>query len=427
LGWRPRIEGGQSTPSEELDLNGRVVKVRDLTAAEIDAWEDLGYNAIEPNPLLEPGCLVPAARLLPNGSEIYVALAEEDGELFGCFPLERARRGKDRMPLTLLERVLLTHTTQVRRNRYDLTPLLRSGRADEAMRCLLQAVHDCRIPRAPKLLRFEALCADGPVESALRSAARALHIPLYVAESWTRPVAYRREDGAYNKGTEKRRKQVKEILRKQRRLGDLLGGDVDLVDRTADPGALDELFRLERSGYKFATGVAMESWNGEAEWFRAACDEFRRRGRLVVRTLESGGRTAAIVILFRGGDRLLGLQKAYDDELKEYSPGNQLDLAFFDTFHKMGGVQMQDSCTGASNEKSVRLFDDSRRVITVVAAVGGGIYGVLLTPFGFMRDLLQLKKRLLQLMEKHEWVDRLVRRVAGRLEQPADLHRARLD
>jgi hypothetical protein len=206
-----------------------------------------------------------------------------------------------------------------------------------------------------------------------------------------------------------------------------LGGDVDLVDRTADPGALDELFRLERSGYKFATGVAMESWNGEAEWFRAACDEFRRRGRLVVRTLESGGRTAAIVILFRGGDRLLGLQKAYDDELKEYSPGNQLDLAFFDTFHKMGGVQMQDSCTGASNEKSVRLFDDSRRVITVVAAVGGGIYGVLLTPFGFMRDLLQLKKRLLQLMEKHEWVDRLVRRVAGRLEQPADLHRARLD
>jgi CelD/BcsL family acetyltransferase involved in cellulose biosynthesis len=404
-------------------LKGRVVKVRDLSPAEVDAWEELGQNAIEPNPLLEPGCLVPAARFLPNGSEIYLAIAEEDGKFFGCFSLEKARRGKDRIPLTLIEHVLLTVTTQVRRNRYDLTPLLRAERADEAMSSLLQAVQACRIPRAPRLLRFEALCADGQVESSLRNAARALHIPLYVVESWTRPVAYRRLDGEYKRGSDGRRKLVKRILRDEKRLGDLLGGAVSLVDRSADPGAIDELFRLERSGYKFATRVATESWRGEPEWFRATCDEYRRRGRLVVCTLECGGTTAAILVTFRGGDRLLGIQKAYDEQLKQYSPGNQLDLKFFDHFHRLACVQMHDSCTGATNEKSVRLFDQSRRVITVVAAVGGRWDGVLLSAFGFLRDHLELKKRLLQLMANYSWIDRLVRRIAVRLERPAGSQR----
>ncbi|HUD70106.1 MAG TPA: GNAT family N-acetyltransferase [Acidimicrobiales bacterium] len=404
-------------------MKGRVVKVRDLSPAEVDAWQELGQNVIAPNPVLEPGCLIPAARFLPNGSEIYLAFAEEDGKFFGCFPLVRARRGNDRMPLTLIEHLLLTGTTQVRRNRYDLTPLLRSERSDEAMGSLLQAVRDCRFPNAPKLLRFEALCAGGPVESSLRNAAQALHIPLYVAESWTRPVANRRPEGDYLQGSATRRKNVKELLRKKKRLGELLGGKVTLVDRSADSEAIEEIFRLERSGYKLATGIATESWCGEPEWFRAMCDEFRREGRLVVSTLEAGGTTAAILVMLRGGDRLLGLQRAYDEQLKQYSPGGQLDLLFFDHFHRMNGMQILDSCTGANNEKAVPLFVDSQPVITIVAAIGGRWDGLLLTAFGFLRDHLQLRKRLLRLMGKYSWIDQLARRIAARLELPANLQK----
>jgi hypothetical protein len=323
------------------------------------------------------------------------------------------------MPLTLIEHLLVTETTQVRRNRYDLTPLLRPERADEAMGSLLQAVRDCRIPRAPMLLRFEALSAGGPVESSLRNAARGMRISLYVAESWTRPIACRREDGNYSGGSDGRRKLVKRILRFEERLGEATDAKVSLVDRSADPSAIEELFRLERSGYKFSTGVAMESWQGEQEWFRATCEALRKQGRLVVCTLESGGTTAAIIVMFRGGDRLLGVQRAYDEQLKKFSPGNQLDFEFYDHFHRMGGVRMHDSCTGASNDKSVRLFDESRPVITVVAAVGGRRYGVLLAPFGFLRDRLQAREQLVRLMARYPWVDRLARRFAAQLERPA--------
>lgn len=321
------------------------------------------------------------------------------------------------MPRTLIEQLLPTYTTQVRRNRYDLTPLLRPERSDEAMVALLRAIHDGSLPRAAMLLRFEALNADGEIDASLRRAARQLHFPLYVAESWSRPVSYRREDGEYEQGSDAKRKNIRELHRKQRRLGQLLGGEVCLVDRSDDPTAIDELFALERSGYKYATGVATESWSGEAEWLRAVCDEFRKSGRLVVCTLEAGGTTAALVIMLRGGDRLLGLQRAYDERLKQYSPGTLLDLLFFDHVHEMEGIRMQDSCTAASNQRSVRLFDDSRAVITVVTAVGGRWDRTFLVAFGYARDHLRPKERLLHLMAEHQWIDRLVRRVAAHVRR----------
>ena len=334
---------------------------------------------------------------------------------FGCFPLERARRGKDRMPPTLIEQALLTVTTQVRRNRYDLTPLLRAERIDEAMGVLFRAVRDCRIPGAPKLLRFEALSADGPVEASLYSAARTLQVPLFVAKSWTRPVVYWREDGEYSLGPDGKRKNDKRILTYQRRLGELLGGDVRLVDRSEDPEAIDELFRLERSGYKFANGVATESWSGEPQWLRATCDEFRKSGRLIVCALESGGVTAAVLVMFRGGDRLFLMFKAYDEQLRHFNPGLQLDLAFFDYFHRLAGVQMIDSCTGESNEKTWRLYPQSRGVVTVIASVGGRRYGLLVASFGYLRDRLRLRERVRRLTTRHSWLDRLVHRIADLL------------
>jgi hypothetical protein len=119
--------------------------------------------------------------------------------------------------------------------------------------------------------------------------------------------------------------------------------------------------------------------------------------------------------MLRGGDRLLGLQRAYDEELKQYSPGTLLDLLFFDHVHRMEGIRMQDSCTAASNQRSVRLFDDSRPVITVVTAVGGRWDRTLLVAFGYLRDRLRPKERLLLLMAEHQWIDRLARRVAARV------------
>lgn len=379
-----------------LEVNGRVVRLLDLTESEIEAWWQLSQSAAEPSPMFEPATLLPAAHLLPNGARIYLVVAEEDGRFFGCFPIDWSRRGKDRMSPTSIELLLRTVTTMVRRNRYDLTPLLRPERISESMETLLTVVANCPAFAKPRLLRFECLSADGPVEESLRAAAGSLGIRLYDVVSWTRPIVRRRADGQYKLGAQGNRRNDKRILRYRRRLGEALGGEVHLVDRSNDPAAIAELLRLERSGYKFATGVALESWEGEAQWFQTVCDEFRRRNRLVVCTLEAADTAVAILIMLRGGDRLLAIHKAYDESFKQFNPGLQLDLEFFDYFHSVTDAEMIDSCTGALNEKSARLYPESRRAVTVIAAIGGHQFGLLLAIFGVLRNQLRNSRKLLK-------------------------------
>lgn len=367
-------------------MNGRVTRVLDLSEADVTAWRALSEVAVEVNPIFEPECIVPAARLLPNGSGIHLVIAEEDGEFFGCFPIEKSRGGRDRSPLTLLERTFISATTMVRRTRYDLTPLLSSERSVEAMRVLVHAVQNCDIPQRPKFLRFEAMNASGGVNTSLREVAAEMHVYLYNMITWTRPAVSRRLDGVYDDSVHGKRKNDRKLLQSRRRLGERLGGEVHLVDRSDDPSAVDELFRLERSGYKFATGVALESWPGEVEWFRAVCDGFRRDHRLVVCTLEVGDVVVAIIIMFKGGQRLLEIHQAYDEEFKQFSPGVQLYLELFRFFHDSTDALLIDSCAGAFSEKSARLFPDSRQAVTVIAAIGGRSYGVLLRTYGFARD-----------------------------------------
>ena len=60
-------------------MKGRVISVRSISAADEAAWRALADRAIEPNPLYEPDCLIPAARHQTFGAEIGLAIAEETG------------------------------------------------------------------------------------------------------------------------------------------------------------------------------------------------------------------------------------------------------------------------------------------------------------------------------------------------------------
>ena len=71
-------------------------------------------------------------------------------------------------------------------------------------------------------------------------------------------------------------------------MAEQLGAEPVLVDRTADPGAIEQFLCLEGSGYKAAAGLAMTTHSGEPEFFAAMCRGLR--GRIVsICSLEAGG------------------------------------------------------------------------------------------------------------------------------------------
>jgi hypothetical protein len=367
-------------------VNGRIVPITDLSDAEIGSWRDLAERAVEPNPLFEPGCLVPAAQHLPNGPGISLVIAESEGRFFGCFPVYLvpanarpcAAWGGIRRP---------TFTTQVVwRHRFDGTPLLAREQAPEAALTLLAVLSTESRALHAGILVLEWLDTDGPVASHVAAAASALGLPLYNYHSWSRPMVRRRDGLTYRQIHAP--DTLKRLARKRRQLGRTLGGEVRLVDRSADAAAVDELFAIEAAGYKGRFGIALTAFPGEPEWFREMCDRFRSEGRLVVYSLEVGDTVVAMQLMLRGGEGLFDLVMTYDETYARFSPGMQLVIDAVDHFHETTDAQWLDTCTYEGNETSLRLYPDRRTVSTVLVAVGGQIDRLLLraslVPYGLL-------------------------------------------
>lgn len=364
-------------------MRGRVVAIGDMGQADLAAWQDLADHAAEPNPLFEPACLVPAARHLANGRSIQLVVAEEDGRFMGCFPVLRtSSRTRPSASWPGMRRP--TFTTQVRRNRYDGTPLVRAHRGEETVMSLLGSLAGLPKPRRAGVLVLEAMNVDGPVGSYVRVAAERLGLPVRVAHSYERPIVRRRQDMTYR--DHHPQKARRDWRRRERQLGETLGGPVELVDRSDDATVLRTLLAIESAGYKGSTegrrrerfrqtrerrGGAFTCWPGEPEWLEEMCDRLRSRSRLLLYCLQVGDTVLAAQLMVRGGPGLFLLVTAFDETYSRYAPGMLLQLGAVDRIHEETDAQWLDCCTYEGNDTMLRTYPDRRRVATLLVGLGG--------------------------------------------------------
>ena len=364
-GWTSALLSGLVSPT----MNGRVVPIREISADDELLWRDLASHAIEPNPLFEPDCMIPAAHHLSNGAQMLLVIAEDEGQFFGCFPVLRAA-GVDTFIATLrgIRRPVLT--TYVRRNRYDGTPLMREERGVEAAAALLSALINWSDRRDDAgILVLEALRDDGPVSEYFARSAKRLKLPIRTYRSYPRPVVQRRDELTYrNNHTSK---TLRRNERNRRQLGEKRGGEVQLVDRSLDASALEELLVLEATGYKSKTAV--KAYPGESEWLHDMCDRFRRANRLLLYSLQVDESVVAMKLLLRGGDRLFCIFGTYDEAEAKLSPGIQLELEVINRFHDSTDAQWLDSCTYAGNGTFLWIYPDRRTVSTLLIPFGGPV------------------------------------------------------
>jgi hypothetical protein len=364
-------------------VNSRIALIRELTETDERAWQELGRRAIEPNPLFEPDCLIPASRYLLRGDDMRLVIAEDDGRFFGCFPVLRiASNGRPSGTWRGIRRATLS--SQVRRLQFNGTPLIDCERSAEAATALFSRLARSALSLGAGVLVLEDLAADGPVAGYIDGAAKAVGLPLYRYHSWSRPTVRRRTELTYRNshGGEHRRR----LARKARQLGRTLDGEVHVVDRSADESAVDTLLAMEAAGWKgeigdFAEaspgspawfrGGAMMLHPGEPDWFREMCDRFRESGRLVLYSLEVGDTAVAMQLMVRAGEGLFDLVMAYDETYARFSPGMQLVIEAIDRFHETTDAQWIDSCCSESNRTMPRLFPDRRVISTVLVGFGG--------------------------------------------------------
>jgi hypothetical protein len=348
-------------------VQGRCLAVRGLSTPTIENWRDLATRALEPNPLCEPDCVLPAATHLADGGDIEIVVAEEGGRLFGCCPVRPVSR-TGQLPLRAF-------TTDVRRMTYLGTPLVDASRAREACRVMIDALIARRRSERTHLLHAKWLHAGGPVDLAFRGALDDLGLPVYEAESFDRPLVRRRPEATYDEGFNSKYRSV--LRRRQRQLEKELGGPVTVQNVPDRLGVLDLLVDLEARGYKGRNGVAMTSVSGEVEQFTEMCERFAKEDRLQVLTLESNDRVAAMQLSLRGGGGLFALKVTYDEAFGAFGPGVQMQLGAIDYFHEHTDAEWIDSCTYQGNEPLLRLYPDRLNVVSYVIPLGGVLQSAL--------------------------------------------------
>jgi CelD/BcsL family acetyltransferase involved in cellulose biosynthesis len=335
-------------------VKGRVVSVRSISAEDEAAWRALAARAIEPNPLYEPDCLVPAARHQTFGAEIGLAIAEEDGRWYACVPTRNVKRWH-KLPYPIV-------TSQVRRMIYQGTPLVDRDRSVEALRALLTGLAETRGVRTARVFALQEI-TEGSVATAVRQAAREVGLPCYDFESFERGFLVRQPD--HTRGATLKSETRRNLQKKRRRLTRELGHEPEFVDRSADPTAIDDYIALEAAGYKLGIGVAMTTVPGETEFFRDMCARFAAEGRLHVLALQAGGEPLAMDIWIRGREGEFMIKTSYDQRYSAYSPGLMLHIDAMMFFHEHSDAEWLETCTYNGNQLFLRIYPDRRRITSL--------------------------------------------------------------
>jgi hypothetical protein len=332
-----------------------VVRLRDISTGELRAWKDLSSRSAEPNPFLEPDGVMPAARYLRFGAGIKILLAEEDGRAYACLPIRSVWKWHG-FPYPFV-------TSEASRTLECGTPLVDIERGSEALATIFSALAERRPIGRSRVLVLPQLTQNGPVFEALRTAAQTADLPFVVFEGWERGFLVRRPEPDYERLLSARLQR--ELRRRRRRLTEMFGTEPILVDRTADPAAVERFLHLEGSGYKAVRGIAVTSHDGESEYFAEICRRFAATGRLHLLALEAGGQTLAMCVCLRERDGFFLFKVAYDERYARYGPGVLIQAACMEYFHSSTDADWIDTGTYRDNEMSLRLFSDRRQTAGV--------------------------------------------------------------
>ena len=340
-------------------MDVELLRVEELTDSQIEAWQALAGQAVEPNPCFEPAFAVPALRHLDPDRAVRVLMITEGPDIRLCLPVVPRSRWK-RLPVRA---VASWH------HAYSVlgTPLVDRTRVRPTLARLVDYL--VRERRHPRLSVFQWI-GDGPVLEVITQ----LRQPLMYS-SFERPVLRRREDGDYLQVLRGRRRH--QLAKRREQLEKELG-EVRLVDRAHEAEARERFLELEQSGWKGEAGTAMASTPSHAAFFREMAGAFADLGRLELPSLETAdGAVLAMAVRVLADGGVFQLKIAYNESYREFGPGRMLDLELLRTFHAHDDEQWVDSCTDPGNEFKASLFPERRRIDTVIVPADGRVNGIV--------------------------------------------------
>lgn len=330
-----------------------------LVRHELESWQSLADNALEPNPFFEPGFVLPASKALADPGSVHLVRVVDGGETVAAVPAVKHR----------WRRTLPAISSWRHKYCFLGTPLVQGGRDPaDVLRTLFLGL---AAEAGHRALVWEQLVDGGPVAEALRSAAH--------ERGWQTALDVRRERAfVARRATETYldhvpRKRRKELARQRRRLSETVDGELRMRNSTFDSDAVQRFMRVESAGWKGSAGTAFMSDSADASMFREICGNFRERGRLQLLELVGGDSVVAVKCNLLAGMGSFAFKIGFDESVGRFSPGVQLEIDNLEEFHR-SGAEWMDSCAASDNHMINRLWPE-RRTLTSLVLVGHGTVG----------------------------------------------------
>lgn len=305
----------------------RMVRLGELSAADIARWRTLADEAIEPNPNADPRFLMPSLGKGIGAEALSLAIVEED------------RRFRLAMPFSLADelsgariRHVSTHGSFMHEHASKNHPLVAP---DDPAGDLAVLVAGLRTERLPDLLNLTIVPVDGPLYAAIHGSSGALR----VLERGRDARAYARRDDLGVSADSEWYSDADDILsfptphlstrtgRQLRKFGAQIekaaNGRLRLSRGDADVALIDEFLDLQAAGWKGdeSRGGPQFRLRGLEPWFREVVGAFARDGDLRAIRMTAGEETVYLAVWFAAGGRAFGFHDVFDERFKSWSPG----------------------------------------------------------------------------------------------------------
>lgn len=349
---------------------------------QLDAeWQDLAARADEPNVFMDPGFIAP-------GSDTCVALLAWNGEhkLVGVWALAIASHPV--LPVKLLRSPARPHS-------YLGTPVLDRAVAHATVGAMLDFI--AANPSLPKFISFDPMRADGTTMQALAVALADRNSSPRILARGSRPVLESNLDGKQYFEKAMSGSSRKKLRQHRRRLEEKgpLESRVCIAPADVLP-ALEDFLALEAAGWKGAAGTALLCDPAEAAFVRAMVGALAKHGNAQVHGLYQNGKAIACQVVLRAGKTAFTWKTAYDETLRDFSPGMLLLEDYTAAFLADATIERVDSCSldesgfmsaWSERQEIAHVLIDARPGASLSFIAVGGLYQAFLRTREKLKDL----------------------------------------
>ena len=325
--------------------------------AEIqDAWRDLVARADAANVFMHPLLVALGARHADARCVTLLGWRDSGGRrrLVGLWAFNVGHAPRSILPISVLAAPPFAHA-------YLAAPVIDRNVLDETLQVMLDAIADD--PALPNILALDGMPADGPAMQALARVLAARGSKPYHLRRSARPMLACNRDAALSVDKMLSASTRKKLRQHRRRLAEKGALEATIIAEPEAVGrAVEDFLTLEAAGWKGRERSALLCNPRDAAFTREIMAALAPHGEAWIHALTLDGVPVSMQIVLRAGATAFTWKTAYDERLRDFSPGMLLLEDYTSAFLADPRIATVDSC--AYDETSFMAVWDGRQAMT---------------------------------------------------------------